>query len=85
MNNSKNVVLEDARTNDNHTIQPEFTAKRRLLKMCEAASYLAISERTLWTLAYTKEIRAVKIRRAVRFDIQDLDEFIAKAKVARLC
>jgi putative transposase len=30
-------------------------------------------------------IRAVKIRRAVRFDIQDLDAFIAKAKVARLC
>ena len=64
--------------------QKHIAVNRRLLKMCEAASYLAISERTLWTLAYTKEIRAVKIRRAVRFDIQDLDAFIAKAKVARL-
>jgi len=52
----------------------------RLLSASDAAKFLAISERTLWTLTHTGKLPAVKIGRAVRYDLNDLNEFIAKAK-----
>ena len=55
----------------------------RLLRVQEASKYLAISERTLWNLTKNDCIKAVRIGRAVRYDISDLDSFIAAAKRAQ--
>lgn len=52
----------------------------RLIKCRKAAAYLGICERKLWELEKDGRIQSVRIDRAVRFDIDDLDEFIAKAK-----
>ncbi len=59
--------------NNTETIQ-------RLLTARDAAKYLCISERKLWSMTQTEEIPAVRLGRAVRYDKQDLDEFISKAK-----
>jgi excisionase family DNA binding protein len=50
---------------------------RLLLTVREAASALAISERTLWTLTKTGAIRSVRLGRAVRYALTDLQDFIA--------
>jgi DNA binding domain, excisionase family len=61
----------------NDTITP------RLLTVFQAAKYLAISERKLWSLTKEDRISAVKIGRCVRYDITDLDAFIRAAKGQR--
>lgn len=45
-----------------------------------AAAYLAIGERTLWSLSNRGEIASVRIGRAVRYDPSDLAAFIARQK-----
>lgn len=45
-----------------------------------AARWLAVSERTLWTLAQTGQIPSVRIGRAVRFDPEDLAAFVEQRK-----
>ena len=52
----------------------------RLIKCREAAAYLGICERKLWQLEKDGRIPSVRIDRAVRFDITDLDAFIQSAK-----
>ena len=52
----------------------------RLLKSPEAARYLAVSERTLWSLRDRGEIRCVQIGRSVRYDLEDLDSLIERRK-----
>ena len=52
----------------------------RLIKCGEAAAYLGICERKLWQLEKNGRIQSVRIDRAVRFDIGDLDAFIRQAK-----
>ena len=52
----------------------------KLMKIKQAAEYLCISERKLWDLQKSGRIPAVRIGRAVRFDRDDLDAFIAGAK-----
>ena len=54
---------------------------QRLLTAKEAAIYLAISERKLWQLTKDKRLSSVKIDRVVRYDIADLESFIAEMKV----
>ncbi len=54
----------------------------KLMKEKEAAKYLAISPRTMWSLREAGEIPAVRIGRSVRYDIADLDEFIDKKRKA---
>ena len=49
---------------------------RLLVNAREAADLLAISERTLWELTRTGELRAVRIGRAVRYDLADLRGWI---------
>lgn len=56
----------------------------RLLKPSEASEYLAVSERTLWQLTKDNTIPAVRMRRAVRYDLADLDAFIDRSKEAAL-
>jgi len=53
---------------------------RRLIKSRDAADYLCICERKLWQLEKDGRIQSVRIDRAVRFDIADLDAFIQSAK-----
>ena len=56
------------------------TITQRLLKPRLAAAYLAVSERTLWNLTKNDCIKAVRIGRDVRYDITDLNSFIAESK-----
>ena len=52
----------------------------RLIRCREAAAYLGICERKLWELEKDGRIQSVRIDRAVRFDVADLDAFIRRAK-----
>ena len=58
----------------------EVIQHQRLIKVRQAAQYLGISERKLWQLTKDRRMPAIKFDRVVRYDIADLDEFIAKAK-----
>lgn len=55
---------------------------RLLLTVKEAAQQLAISERTLWQLTKDRQIRSVRIRRAVRYDPTDLLAWIERSKTS---
>ena len=55
-------------------------AQPRLIRTKTAADYLGISERKLWQLTKDSRLPAVRIDRVVRYDIGDLDAFIAAAK-----
>ena len=61
--------------------------RRRLMKSAEAASYLGISPRSLWTLENCGEIPAVRFgggeRKSVRFDIEDLRAWLESKKGGR--
>ena len=52
----------------------------RLIKVKAAADYLAISERKLWDLSQNGIIPVVRLGRATRYDLIDLDNFIEKMK-----
>jgi len=52
----------------------------RLVKVNAAANYLAISERKLWDLSQNGIIPVVRLGRATRYDLNDLDDFIKKMK-----
>jgi excisionase family DNA binding protein len=51
-----------------------------LLSPPQAARALAIGQRKLWELTNRGVIRAVRIGRAVRYDVRDLAAFIDRAK-----
>jgi excisionase family DNA binding protein len=51
-----------------------------LLTVTEAARALAIGQRKLWELTNQRVIRAVRIGRAVRYDLAELEAFIARQK-----
>jgi excisionase family DNA binding protein len=53
-----------------------------LMTSRDAAKALAVSERTLWGLTQAGELRCVRIGRAVRYDPDDLKEWI-KAKKSK--
>ena len=51
-----------------------------LLRPREAADWLKISERTLWSLTQRGELPAVRIGRSVRYELADLIQFVAVRK-----
>jgi excisionase family DNA binding protein len=51
-----------------------------LLRPREAAQWLKISERTLWSLTQRGELPAVRIGRSVRYDLTDLVAFVEARK-----
>lgn len=55
---------------------------RLLLKPKEAAEALAVSERTLWQLTKDRIIPCVRIGRAVRYDLAQLQGWIANQREA---
>jgi excisionase family DNA binding protein len=65
---------EGGRMTNTATIEP------RLIDTKTASRYLAISERKLWSLCQAGDIPVVRLGRAVRYDLSDLDAFIAEAK-----
>jgi excisionase family DNA binding protein len=61
---------------DNH-----IQTNQRLLTQREAAKYLAISIRTLFSLSQNGRLCSIKLGpRSTRYDIADLDKFILDAK-----
>lgn len=51
---------------------------RLLLNARDAAEALSICERTLWTLTSTGALKSVRIGRAVRYAIDDLQAYIER-------
>lgn len=56
-------------------------APRLLLTAREAASALAISERSLWSLTNQGVIKVTRIGRSIRYSLAALEEFIAAQSV----
>ncbi len=54
-----------------------------LLRPREAAEWLKISERNLWTLTQRNELPSVRIGRSVRYDLADLRAFVDARKNER--
>ena len=55
---------------------------KKLYTLKDAAGYLSVCERTMWSLgAPHGPIPCVRIGRAVRFDERDLDAFIEGQKI----
>ena len=61
-------------------MKPDLPEIQRLVKPKQAAAYLAISERKLWSMSKDQVLPVVRLGRCVRYDQQDLDEFISHAK-----
>jgi excisionase family DNA binding protein len=58
------------------SFEEQSAIEARLMTAREAAKYLNISERTLWTLSNGGDLPRVQIGRAVRYDAADLEAFI---------
>lgn len=56
------------------------TPATRLLTCREAATYLAISERSIWLLIQSQRLPSIHWGRTRRIDRDDLDRFIQAAK-----
>ncbi len=70
-------------TYDRLDVQPQRAtdqATKLLLTPREAARTLSICEKTLWSLTKRGELSAVRIGRAVRYDVTDLQAFINQRK-----
>jgi hypothetical protein len=60
---------------------PRGPAPSLLLKPRVAAAALSVSERTLWAMTQPRgPIPAVRLGRAVRYAVRDLEAFIDRAK-----
>jgi excisionase family DNA binding protein len=53
----------------------------RLLNVREAARYLGTTAKTLYAMAWRRDIVFVKMGRSLRFDIRDLEQMVENAKV----
>lgn len=53
---------------------------RSLMKAPEAAAYLNISERHLWTITHRGELAAIKFGRSKRYAQADLDAYIERRR-----
>lgn len=63
------------------TTKQTVTAHQQLLTSRQAAKWLGLCERSLWSLAHSGEIPTVKMRRSVRYDVDDLRAYVASRKV----
>ena len=66
------------------TLEAPEKIQPALMNIKCASRYLAISERKLWEMSKSNIIRVVRLGRAVRYDIHDLNTFISKAKGEKL-
>jgi len=51
-----------------------------LLSSRDAAAWLDVSERTLWTIASEGDLPRLRVRGSVKYDIADLRAYVAKLK-----
>lgn len=58
----------------------EASGLKRLLTQQEAAERLAVCQRTIWLMTKRGELPVVRIGRAARYDLADVDAFIARRK-----
>jgi excisionase family DNA binding protein len=68
----------DAILNRNFPTDGREGPSRRLLVLAEAAEYLGIRPRTLEKLAQTGHLPFIKLGRATRYGLGDLDVFIER-------
>lgn len=55
--------------------------QRRLINIHEASKFLSVSVSTLYGWVWQRRIPFVKLGRAVRFDMADLEKFIEENKL----
>jgi excisionase family DNA binding protein len=61
------------------------TKTAQLVNVSEAAQFLAVSPSTLYGWVWQRRISYIKVGRAVRFDMADLERFVAENRIrARL-
>lgn len=53
----------------------------RLVTVNDAARYLAVSVSTLYGWVYQRRIPFVKVGRALRFEVADLDNFVERNRI----
>lgn len=56
-------------------------AQKLLLRPREAAAALGVSEKSLWLLMKSGRLPVVRIGKSTRYDMADLQAFIASSKV----
>ena len=56
----------------------------RLVTVNDAAKYLAVSVSTLYGWVYQRRIPFVKVGRALRFEVTELDDFIRRNRTQSL-
>jgi DNA binding domain, excisionase family len=66
-----NGPVADVRTNPPHN-----------MKLAEAAAYVGVSSRTLWTLIRRRELRASRVGKRLILTRTELDRFLALSAVA---
>ncbi len=68
--------------NKNTVVEPSMIARPpELVNVNEAARFLAVSPSTLYGWVWQRRISFVKVGRAVRFDMADLERFIARNRI----
>ncbi len=72
---ARNKKQETTRTDSVRPLIPDS-----LLRPRDAATYLAVSVRTLWSLTACGQIECIRIGRAVRYHRADLDTFVARQR-----
>jgi len=68
---------------ETHDMPTETLATPNLLTPKQAANWLAISPRKLWSLTASGDVPCVRIGRSVRYDAADLAEFVETLKSAK--
>jgi predicted DNA-binding transcriptional regulator AlpA len=59
---------------------PDTTTAPRLLTTRQTAAALSVCEKSVWSLTKSGRLPCVRLGRAVRYDVIDIDRFIATAK-----
>jgi excisionase family DNA binding protein len=59
----------------------ELTATRRLVTVQDAALYLSVSVSTLYGWVYQRRIPFIKVGRALRFDLADLEHIVEVSRI----
>jgi len=61
----------------------DTTIAPRLLTYKQASQYMGVCEKSIYNLVKSGQIQPVHVGYSVRFDLSDLDAFIATAKGAK--
>jgi excisionase family DNA binding protein len=61
--------------------QVRTTRPAQLVNVSEAAQFLAVSPSTLYGWVWQRRIPFVKVGRAVRFDMVDLERFVTQNRI----